>query len=210
MVLDLRDICSRALYLYKSYDTAILHILYNVLLLLFLNVYDLLISPLQEVLEILASSDVIEHTATIYFTTIHTWFSFISRKRMNLGISLADGGPDLALLFLAMKLITTTPEASSSSPDQQTHLYATTKRFLALLEAAGTVSIFYLQAMTLIALYEYGHAIYPAAWMTVGSCVRYAAMLGLPSYGEASSVLGPCVSPFLLCPFSSSCIASWN
>lgn len=147
----------------------------------------------------------IEQTASTYFTTIHTWFSFISRKRMNLGISLADGGPDLALLFLAMKLITTPPppppsssDASSSSscslsPDQ-THLYLASKRFLALLEAAGTVSILYLQAMILIALYEYGHAIYPAAWMSVGSCVRYAAMLGLPSYGEASSVLGPCVS----------------
>lgn len=112
---------------------------------------------------------------------------------MNLGISLAEGGPDLALLFLAMKLITTALPPDASSPDQ-TRLYAASKRFLALLEAAGTMSILYLQAMILIALYEYGHAIYPAAWMSIGNCVRYAAMLGLPSYAEASSVLGPCVS----------------
>lgn len=131
---------------------------------------------------------------------------------MSLGLSLTDGGPDLAMLFLAMKLVTTPPayppagaspadNASSSSPSlpAQTTLYAASKRFLALLEAAGTASLLHLQAMTLVALYEYGHAIYPAAWMSVGHCVRYAAMLGLPSH--ASSVLGPCVSlPCLALP----------
>lgn len=148
----------------------------------------------QEVIEILDSSEVIEQTALVYFETTHKWFSFISRKRMNLGISLADGGPDLALLFLAMKLITTTPSPELYASAADMPLYRTTKQFTALLEAAGTTSILYLQAMILVTLYEYSHAVYPAAWMSVGSCVRYAAMLGLPSYGEASSVLGPCVS----------------
>lgn len=147
----------------------------------------------------LDSTDVIEQVACTYFTTIHNWFPFISRKRMNLGLSLAHGGSDLALLFLAMKLITTTPSPgpgpgpSFSAVDLP--LYGTTRRFMALLEAAGTASILCLQAMVLVALYELGHAVYPAAWMSVGSCVRYAAMLGLPSYGEASGVLGRCVGP---------------
>lgn len=112
---------------------------------------------------------------------------------MNLGLSLAQGGPDLALLFLAMKLITTTPPPVLVSA-ADLPLYRTTKQFLAQLEAAGTASLIYLQAMILIALYEFGHAVYPAAWMSVGNCVRYASMLGLPSYGEAVSVLGNCVS----------------
>ncbi|KAG8163774.1 hypothetical protein KVR01_007071 [Diaporthe batatas] len=147
----------------------------------------------MEVLEILASSNVVEETATTYFDTIHRWFPFISKKRMSLGISLSDGGPDLALLFLAMKLITTapTPEMRSAA---DSHLYAASKRFLAQLESAGTLSTLYLQAMILVALYEYGHSIYPAAWMTSGSCVRYAAMLGLPSYHESTTVLGPCTT----------------
>lgn len=118
---------------------------------------------------------------------------------MNLGISLADGGPDLALLFLAMRLITTPPPPEPDSA-AELPLYRTTKHFTALLEAAGTTSIMHLQAMIIVTLYEYSHAIYPAAWMSVGACVRYAAMLGLPSYGEATSVLGPCVS--LSSPFT--------
>lgn len=146
-------------------------------------------------IEILDSSEAVEEAASAYFNTIHKWFSFISRKRMNLGISLADGGPDLALLFLAMKLITTTPSPGLASAADMP-LYGVSKRFMALLESAGTVSILYLQAMILIALYEYSHAIYPAAWMSSGNCVRYAAMLGLPSYSEATGILGPCVRLF--------------
>ncbi|ROV99367.1 hypothetical protein VSDG_03995 [Cytospora chrysosperma] len=155
------------------------------------------------VLEILASTNVIEDTTTTYFDTIHRWYPFISRKRMNLGISLQDGGPDLALLFLTMKLITTPPgtdmTSSTLSPSfsataADTHLYTTSKQFLALLESAGTASILYLQAMILVALYEYAHGIYPAAWMTSGSCVRYASMLGLQSYQESRAVLGPCTT----------------
>ncbi|KAJ0115829.1 hypothetical protein J7T55_003998 [Diaporthe amygdali] len=145
----------------------------------------------MEVLEILASSNVVEETATSYFNTIHRWFPFISKKRMNLGISLSDGGPDLALLFLAMRLVTTapTPEMRSAA---DSHLYTACKRFLAQLESAGTLSILYLQALILVALYEFGHSVYPAAWMTSGSCVRYAAMLGLPSYQESCTILGQC------------------
>ncbi|POS78804.1 hypothetical protein DHEL01_v202793 [Diaporthe helianthi] len=149
--------------------------------------------PLNEVHEILASSNVVEETATSYFNTIHRWFPFISKKRMSLGLSLSDGGPDLAHLFLAMKLITSvpTPEMRSAADSR---LYAACKRFLAQLESLGTLSVLYLQAMILVALYEFGHSVYPAAWMTSGSCVRYAAMLGLPSYQESTFILGPCAT----------------
>ncbi|PTB35153.1 hypothetical protein M441DRAFT_32229 [Trichoderma asperellum CBS 433.97] len=58
-------------------------------------------------------------------------------------------------------------------------LYTTAKNFLSRLESNGSVSLLCLQAMVLIALYEYGHAIYPAAWMIIGSCVRYSDLLDL-------------------------------
>ncbi|KAI0473989.1 hypothetical protein GGR56DRAFT_676430 [Xylariaceae sp. FL0804] len=48
------------------------------------------------------------------------------------------------------------------------------------------------QALVLVALYEYGQGIYPAAWMTVAQCVRYADFIGLPSYKDSNSVLGHC------------------
>ena len=114
---------------------------------------------------------------------------------MNLGIPLWDGGPDLAMLFLAMKLVTTPPVEGLAAADHP--LYATSKRFVALLESSGTMSMLYLQAMILVALYEFGHSIYPAAWMTIGSCARYAQILGIPSYSDSCLVLGQCVSDLL-------------
>lgn len=112
---------------------------------------------------------------------------------MNLGISLAGGGPDLTLLLLAIKVITTPPPPQPQTADKLP-LYWTAKQFLYRLEAAGTTSVLYLQAQILIALYEYSHAIYPSAYLSVGACVRYASLLGLPSYAEASTVLGPCTA----------------
>jgi hypothetical protein len=113
----------------------------------------------------------------------------ISRKRINLGIPLRNGGSDLTMLFLAMKLVASVPDATS----QDDRLYVVSKQFAASLELRGTISLPFLQALTLVALYEYSHAIYPAAWMTVGACSRYAEILGLPSARDPYNTLGPCV-----------------
>ena len=40
-----------------------------------------------------------------------------------------------------------------------------------------------LQAAVLIAVYEVGHAIYPAAYLTIGACARYGTMLGIDKLG---------------------------
>jgi hypothetical protein len=110
----------------------------------------------------------------------------VSQKRLDLGIPLRNTGPDLAILFLAMKLVTTTPDEKIDIV-----LYQEAKSFSERLQADGTISLLMLQAMVLIAVYEYGHAIYPAAWMTIGACVRYSDALGL---GPAeSSLLGQVV-----------------
>ncbi len=135
-----------------------------------------------------------------YFAAVHPWFPIVSRKRMSLGLPLRDGGPDLAMLFLAMKLIASVPAdglAGAADP-----VYAASKRFLALLECRGATSLLHLQAMLLVALYEYGQAVFPAAWMTIGACARYADMLGLPSYPDSASVLGQSVSHRYLLPLS--------
>jgi hypothetical protein len=107
----------------------------------------------------------------------------VSKKRMDMGLGVQNAGPDLAMLFLGMKLVTTGDVDCVS-------LYTTAKNFVARLESNGALSLLCLQAMVLVALYEYGHAIYPAAWMTVGSCARYADVLGLtpgdyPVLGQA-------------------------
>ncbi|KAI1066806.1 hypothetical protein LB506_012030 [Fusarium annulatum] len=126
------------------------------------------------VLALLSQGNVVLDVSQNYFATIHTWFPMISKKRMDMGLPVQNAGPDLAMLFLGMKLITTPAIDITDST-----LYDTAKSFLSSLESNGVVSLLCLQAMILVALYEYSHAIYPAAWMTIGSCARYADILGI-------------------------------
>lgn len=105
--------------------------------------------------------------------------------------SLYEGAPDLAMLILAMKLVSSQPVNGVASAEH--HHYVASKRFLALLESSGTISITYLQAMVFVAIYEFGHSIYPAAWMSIGACSRYAEILGLPSSKDSEVILGRAV-----------------
>lgn len=143
---------------------------------------------------ILNEANGIQGISQTYFDTIHHWMPIISMKQLDLGVPFRDGGADLAMLFLAMKLVTTRPALAGS-------LYKTAREFLRNLEADNVVSIRYLQAMVLVALYEYSHSIYPAAWMTVGACSRYADIIGLSSSGRCSSIIKSNVSlsMFILC-----------
>ncbi|EAW15380.1 putative transcription factor [Aspergillus fischeri NRRL 181] len=136
-----------------------------------------------EVLGILSQENTVLEISALYFGTIHRWLPIVSKKRMELGISLQNSGPDLAMLFLAMKLNISLPTAGTNS------LYSISKSFLATLEAGGLVSLVYLQAMILVAVYEYSHSIYPAAWMTVGACARLADLLGLSSGTDSMKVM---------------------
>ncbi|ETS75208.1 hypothetical protein PFICI_13692 [Pestalotiopsis fici W106-1] len=113
---------------------------------------------------------------------------------MTLSYQIWEAGSDIALLLLAMKLITSQPQRGFAASEN--YLYTASKRYAALLENVGTTSIVYLQAILLISLYEYGQGVYPAAYMTVGQCIRYAELLGLPSYRNTSAVLGHPVSSF--------------
>ncbi|KAK3336626.1 hypothetical protein B0T19DRAFT_44974 [Cercophora scortea] len=135
-----------------------------------------------------SGTSVVQAATNHYFDSVHRWFPIISRKRMTLGIALWEGGPDLAMLFLAMKLVSWSPVAGISTADSG--IYVAAKRFLAQLESGGTVSLLHLQAMVLVTLYEVGHGIYPAAWMSVAMCARYADLIGLPSFKESSLMLG--------------------
>ncbi|EHA25871.1 hypothetical protein ASPNIDRAFT_43717 [Aspergillus niger ATCC 1015] len=145
----------------------------------------------MDILTILNQQNFILGTTSLYFDTIHPWMPIISKKRLDLGISLKDGGPDIALLFLAMKLNTLPPP-----PGSEIHgaIYSSAKRFLATLEASGAVSFGYLQAMTSIAVYEYSHSIYPAAWMTVGACARLAELLGISPGKDTMKIMRPAMT----------------
>ncbi|KAK0729307.1 hypothetical protein B0T21DRAFT_292626, partial [Apiosordaria backusii] len=133
-----------------------------------------------EVLDILSRGTTVQDTATEFFQGTHAWFPFISKKRMELGLSLWEAGPELAFLFLAMKLVNT-PVNEGVEPGQNP-LYVAAKRFWGLLEQGGSVSLQFLQGMVLVAVYELGQGVYPAAWVSVGVLGRWVEVLGLPGF----------------------------
>jgi hypothetical protein len=82
---------------------------------------------------------------------------------------------DYALLILAMDLICWIAENN----DPRTPTYLVAKSFYLDLEIQGFVSFQILQAAILIALFEFGHAIYPSAAVSIEACVRYGCVLGI-------------------------------
>jgi hypothetical protein len=91
---------------------------------------------------------------------------------------LAPRRSDVALLLLCMHLIAMLP---AEVPMSRTPEYIAAKRFQSEPEGSGAFSPQDLQSGVLIALYEYGHAIYPAAYLTIG---------GLATYGISSGIDG--------------------
>ncbi|CAL3973622.1 unnamed protein product [Diplocarpon coronariae] len=143
-----------------------------------------------DALQILGDGATVQDTITNYFDTVHKWMPIVSQKRLtrNMANPMWEAGPDLALLFLCMKLITSRPQDGIES--SQNAVYLSAKRFVALMEAAGTASLLVLQANLLVTWFEYGQAIYPAASLSAGWCVRYGNMLGINGSSEAAQLLG--------------------
>jgi hypothetical protein len=121
----------------------------------------------------------IRATATTFFKTIHSWMPITSKKRFFIHTlnPLSQRGSERSLLILCMKLCCTSP--SDENNDGRSPIYRAAKRFHFEVEAAGVLSIHVLQAAVLIAIYEMCHAIYPAAFLTVGACARYGMALGI-------------------------------
>jgi hypothetical protein len=131
------------------------------------------------ILHLLGNMDEMHIFASCYFENIHTWMPFISKKRFyasHLRTPLQTR-PDIVLLLLALKLITTPPPSRPRNP--RTPLYHAVKHFHLDVESSSAVSTPTLQAGILLALYEILHAIYPAAFQSIGACARYAHALGI-------------------------------
>jgi hypothetical protein len=117
--------------------------------------------------------------ATQYFSTVHQWMPIVSKQRFyDQHVNpLNVLGADVALLYLSMKLITWSPSPENPNPLSQTYLAA--RQFSDSIDMSVTLTLTALQSFILIALYEIGHAIYPAATLSVGACAEYAIALGL-------------------------------
>lgn len=137
-------------------------------------------SPVAEhILHLLGDVDDVRATASKFFEHIHLWMPFISKKRFYdlYLLSPFQSRPDVVLLLLSLKLITTLPPTSPRNP--RTPLYHAVKHFCLQVEGSSIFSLPVLQAAVLLALYELGHGIYPAAFLSIGVCARYAHALGI-------------------------------
>ncbi|KAL7952122.1 hypothetical protein V8C42DRAFT_306210 [Trichoderma barbatum] len=121
----------------------------------------------------------IRDISTTFFSQAVIWTPVIFRKNFfNIALNpLSPRRTEGILLSLCMKLYCT--PAMQDDGDGRTALYKATKDFYTQVEATGIMSVCILQSAILIAVYEIGHAIYPAAYLTVGACARYGIALGL-------------------------------
>jgi len=116
-----------------------------------------------------------ETVANEYFDRIHWWRPIIDKSQVSprfADIDNYDG--ELTLLLLAMKVVAWKPNKQGSlDPDPITSTYVTAKHALSETVITSNLSLRLLQAQILLAIYEIGHAIYPAATISVAACAQY-------------------------------------
>nr|POE69106.1 putative transcriptional regulatory protein [Quercus suber] len=131
-----------------------------------------------DVLSALGTSAELREMTEEYFLSVHSYFPIISMIRLyqNLSNPHRESGADVALLFMAMKL-TSTEVPEGQHP--QTRTYHDVKSLLSHVEAQHGFSLPLIQALLLIGVYEIGHAIHPASYLTVGHAARLGHAMGL-------------------------------
>jgi hypothetical protein len=115
-----------------------------------------------------------------YFNTIHLWMPVLSDTRFleRLPRTFLEPQADVSLLNLSMALVTIVPAGSNVSISTSP-LYTLVKSSIAILEAANIHSLEVLQSRLLLSLFEVGHGIDPAAYITIGATARAAAAIGV-------------------------------
>jgi hypothetical protein len=116
-----------------------------------------------------------------YFGWAHLWMPIISKKHWYAQhiIPLMTPKPHVKILLLCMKLLIWTPGKERHERQPRKKEYFLAKQKIQEAEFCGAMSVQLLQAMLLLTIYEYAHGIYPAAFMTVAACARYAVALRL-------------------------------
>lgn len=144
------------------------------------------LSPFQN------DSSRIRSIAYTFFDSIHWWMPIISKKGFfaHLLNPLSQRRSELGLLIICMQLYCEADLNPGAGTLDAHNLYHNAKRLHFEMEASGVLSLRVLQAGILIALYELGQAIYPAAYLTVGSCARYATAIGVDKLREDETSSG--------------------
>lgn len=111
-----------------------------------------------------------------YLSNLHPWLPIISDSRISneFSISWEDTTVECALLYSTMLLLISEPESVQDndilSPKLQL-AYLSIKRWTVLLEAAGLNSLDLIRSRLVLTLFEVGHGLYPAAFISFGAVV---------------------------------------
>ncbi|KAI5364797.1 hypothetical protein Slin14017_G046870 [Septoria linicola] len=131
---------------------------------------------------------VLEARATIdlYSTTSHQWFPIVSIKRLSRELDSCDevAAADLTALLFSMQLLS--HQASEASYAN----YRAVKAVLTECEQNNVMSTDYCAAYVLLATYEYGQAMFPAAYLTIAHCARIFYCLGTHDKKKATQLFG--------------------
>ncbi|CRG84847.1 Photosystem I P700 chlorophyll a apoprotein A1 [Talaromyces islandicus] len=121
----------------------------------------------------------IRKVVTLFFQNVHPWFPIVAKRRFKDEIlnPLIPPRADLCFLCLCMKLLAEPPTDIGEARMDSAYQYA--KQLCHDLQLENVLSLEFLQAHILLALYELGQGIYPATHISVGCCLKYAAALGM-------------------------------
>jgi hypothetical protein len=134
--------------------------------------------PPDEILTCLGGQAELDNIKNGYFQTIHSWMPFISKIKLERAIQEHTGSlkADTALLLLCMKLVQLGPEGQDR---HSLEMYTAAKKFSKNLEFEEVLTLRAIQAGILLLIYELGHGVFPAAFMTISHCARQGVALGL-------------------------------
>ncbi|KAI8964609.1 hypothetical protein F5Y11DRAFT_355485 [Daldinia sp. FL1419] len=121
-----------------------------------------------------------------YFSTVHRWLPILSRKRTRRYIAGNESKPNSQLILLGMELVSEPLPGQVSA--RANLLYREVLETLLKVESSYLPSLQLLQSVLLISVYEFGHGIYPAAYLRVGHAARLCAMMGFHDRKNSSQM----------------------
>jgi hypothetical protein len=115
--------------------------------------------------------------AVKYFESVHRWFPILSEVAYyeRLTSTFTEPSAEHSLLSLSMALIICMPDEEETFSS----LYMLVKSAIAVVEAANLYSLEVVQARLLVTLFEVGHGIEPAAFISIAATTRAAVAIGL-------------------------------
>ncbi|RFU33730.1 hypothetical protein B7463_g2645, partial [Scytalidium lignicola] len=142
------------------------------------SMIDLIIT--HEAFKLFRTTDNILSIAEIYFRTMHSCLPFISKEVFygRVGGIWTQPKGDFALLVICMHTLPQT-FINGITEAVKSPVYALAKSMLSLIESANILTLEIVQSRLLVCLYEMGHAIQPAAFLSVSIAARGGVTLGI-------------------------------